>query len=138
MAGVNLDATLATTEGNIGNSELEGHQTGKSLNLLEVDVVGVASATLAGELVSGVLGSVAGDGVEVTVVTAERDVEADNGLAGLDVLEVLRVNASLGGGRVEEELNLLEETRLTMLVETGASGLGNLSSEGAGLEVEER
>jgi len=51
-ARVNLDATLATTEGNIGNSEFEGHQTGKSLNFLQIDVVGVTSTTLAGKLVS--------------------------------------------------------------------------------------
>jgi len=65
---------------------------------LEVDVVGVAGATLAGELMGGVLGSVASDGVEITVVATEGDVEADDRLARLDVLEVLRVNAGLGSG----------------------------------------
>jgi hypothetical protein len=104
-------------------------------------VVGVTSATLAGELVSGVLGSVASDGVEVTVVTTEGDVEADDRLAGLDVLEVLRVNAGLGGGRVEEELHLLEETRLIVLVMAGSSGRRDLGGESAlegGLEGADR
>ena len=57
VAGINFDATLAATEGNISNGEFEGHEAGKSLNLLEVNVVGVTSATLARKLVSGVLSS---------------------------------------------------------------------------------
>ena len=53
-------------------------------------------------------------------------------MAGLDVLKVLRVNAGLGGSRVEEKLDLLEETGLVVLVEAGTSGLGDLSGESAG------
>ena len=54
---VNLDATLGTTEGDIGDGKLEGHEGSQGLNLLQIDVGGVASAALDGELVGGVLGS---------------------------------------------------------------------------------
>jgi len=67
-----------------------------------------------------VLGSVASDGLEGSVVSAEGNVESDNGLAGLDEVEELGVDAGLGSGLVEEELDLLEETGLLELVELGA------------------
>lgn len=80
---------------------------------------------------------VAGDGLEVTVVSAEGDVESDDGLAGLDQVKVLGFNASLVSGFVVEELDLLEETRLLVLVELGSEVLcgGGLGSEGAGRGV---
>ena len=74
---------------------------------------------------------VAGDGLEVTVVSAEGDVESDDGLAGLDEVEVLLIDASLVGGVVVEELDLLKETRLTMIIELRAELC--LGSEGARL-----
>ena len=74
---------------------------------------------------------VASDGIEVTVVATEGNVETDNGLAGLNVLEVLGVNAGLGSGGVEEKLNLFEETGLVVLIKTGAGSSGNLGSESA-------
>ena len=63
---------------------------------------------------------VAGDGLESAVVSAERDVEPNNGLASLDKVEVFLIDAGLGGGVVEEEFDLLEETGLVVLVELGA------------------
>ena len=72
---------------------------------------------------------VAGDGLEVTVVSAERDVESDDGLAGLDEVEVLLLDAGNLGGVIVEELDLLEETGLVVLIELGAeSGLGGEAS----------
>jgi hypothetical protein len=61
FTGVDLDTTLTATEWDIGDGELEGHQGGKGLNFLKIDVIRVSSTALAGELVGGVLGSVASD-----------------------------------------------------------------------------
>ena len=52
LSGVNLDSTLGTTEGDIGDSKLEGHEGGEGLDFLKIDVIGVASTTLDGELMS--------------------------------------------------------------------------------------
>ena len=57
LSGVNLDTALSSTEGNISDGKLEGHQGSKSLDFLEIDVIGVTSTALHGELVGGVLGS---------------------------------------------------------------------------------
>lgn len=117
LAGVNLDATLGTTEGDIGNGELEGHEGSESLDFLQIDVVGVTSATFDGELVSGMLCSVASDSLEITVVSTERDVESDDSLASSDESQVLSVNTSGVGGVVVEKLDLLEETGFVVLIE---------------------
>ena len=58
----------------------------------------------------------------------EGDVESDQVLARLDKVEVLLIDAGLGGGRVEEELDLLEETGLVVLVELGSEFLGEGAS----------
>ena len=63
---------------------------------------------------------VASDGLEVTVVSSERDVESDDSLARLDQVEVLSVDASGLCSVVVEELDLLKETRLVVLVNLGA------------------
>jgi len=117
LARVNLDTTLGTTERNISDSKLEGHEGSKGLDLLKINIGRVASATLDGELVSGVVGSVTSHSLKVSVVSAERDVEPDDGLASLDEVEVLLINASHNGSLVVEELDLLKETRLEVLVE---------------------
>ena len=67
---------------------------------------------------------VASDGLEVTVISSERDVESDDSLARLDEVEVLGVDAGGLGSVVVEELDLLEETRLVVLVDLGAEFLG--------------
>ena len=60
------------------------------------------------------------DGLKGSIVSAEWDVESHDGLAGLDKVEVLLFDASLAGGFVVEELDLLEETGFVVLVELGA------------------
>mmetsp|Transcript_34300 Transcript_34300/g.45174 ORF Transcript_34300/g.45174 Transcript_34300/m.45174 type:complete len:322 (+) Transcript_34300:732-1697(+) len=120
LAGVNFDTTLGTTERNVSDGELEGHEGSESLDFLKIDVLGVACATFDGELVSGVLGSVASDGLEGAVISAKRDVESNNVLARLDEVEVLLIDAGKGSGLVVEELDLLEETRFEVGVELGA------------------
>ena len=136
LSGVNLDSALGTTEGDVGDGKLEGHEGGEGLDLLEIDVVRVASTALDWELVGGVLGSVAGDGLEVTVVSSEGNVESHDSLASLDEVEVLLVDAGLLSGFVVEELDLLEETRLTVLVSLGAElGSGSEASSGGSDKV---
>ena len=88
---------------------------------------GVTGTTLAGELVSRVLGTVAGYGVEVAVVTTEGDVESDDRVARLDHLEVLGIDSSFGSSRVVEKFDLLEETGLVIFVEAGTR-LGDVDS----------
>jgi len=99
---------------------------------LHINVVRVASPALAGELVGRVLGPVAGDGLEGAIVATEGDLEADDRVARLNQFQVLRVDASLSGGGVVEQLNLLEEAGLAVLVQVGAGrfdSCGELSAE---------
>lgn len=130
LSGVNLDSTFSSTEGNISDGKLEGHQGSESLDFLEIDVIRVTSATFDGELVSGVLSSIAGDGLEGAIISTEWDVESHDSLASLDEVEVLFTDASLLSGFVVEKLDLLEETRFTELVELG-SELGGGSELGS-------
>jgi len=128
--GVNLDSTLGTTERNISDGELEGHEGSKSLNFLEINVRRVSGTTFNGKFMGGVLGSVAGDNVERSIVSTERDVESNHRLASLDEVEVLVRDTGLGRGIGVEELDLFEETRLTMLIELGSEfGSAASSSE---------
>ena len=60
---------------------------------------------------------VASDGVDAAVVPAEGNVESNDSVAGLDELEVLLRHAGLGSSAVEEELHLLEKSRLLVIVE---------------------
>ena len=52
LAWVNLDTSLGTTEGDVGDGKLEGHEGGQSLDFLQIDVLRVAGTSLDGELVS--------------------------------------------------------------------------------------
>ena len=52
LSWVNLDSTLGTTEGDIGDGKLEGHEGGEGLDFLKIDMIGVAGTTLDGELMS--------------------------------------------------------------------------------------
>jgi hypothetical protein len=114
QARVDFNSTLAATKWHVCDSEFESHQRSKSFNLLKIDVVGVSSATLAGELVSRMLGSIAGDGLEFAVVSAKRYVESDNCLAGLNEVKIFWVDSSLGRSGSEEKFDLFEETRLAV------------------------
>ena len=55
---------------------------------------------------------VACNGLNGTVVSAKRNVESNDCVAGLDELQVLTGDVGLGSSSVEEELDLLEETGL--------------------------
>jgi len=112
LLGVNLDTTLGTAEGNVSDGELESHQGGESHNFLQINIVGISSATLNGELVMLVLSAVADDVLHGAVVSADWDGKTDNVVAHLDDIEVILGNAGLGSGTVKEQLNILEETRL--------------------------
>ena len=131
LPGVNLDSTLGTTERNVGDGEFEGHERSEGLNFLEIDVLRVASTALNGELMGRVLGSVASDSLEVTVVSSERNVESHDGLAGLDEVQVFVADTSHLGCVVVKELDLLEETRLVVLIDLG-SELGTSGEVGRG------
>ena len=69
---------------------------------------------------------VACDGLDGAVVSPEGDVEPDDCVASLDEFEVLFRDACLGGGSVEEELNLLQESRLLVLIELGTELLASV------------
>jgi hypothetical protein len=55
FAGVDLDTTLGTTEGDVDDGTLVGHERGKSHHLLLVDVLAVADTALARKAVVAVL-----------------------------------------------------------------------------------
>ena len=96
----------------------------------------VTSATFDGKLVGGMLSSVAGNGLKGAVVSAEGDVESDDGLASLDQVKVLLINASFSSGFVEEELDLFEETGFTVFIELGSELWlrgGKLTEDGGAL-----
>ena len=74
---------------------------------------------------------VTSDGLNGAVVPAKWDVKPDDGLAGCDKLEVLVADAGHGRGLVVKQLDLLEETRLVVLVKPGAClNLGGERSHG--------
>lgn len=67
---------------------------------------------------------VASDGLDGAVVTTEGNVESNDSVAGLDEVQVLLRDVSLGGSAIEEELDLFEEAWLLELVELGTKVLG--------------
>ena len=60
------------------------------------------------------------DSLKSTVVSTQWNVESHDSLAGLDEVQVLLLDASLGGSFVVKELDLLKETRLVVGIELGA------------------
>lgn len=71
------------------------------------------------------LGSVASDSLESSIVTSKRNVKADHTLASFDHFEVHGVNAGLLGRMIVEELHLLEEARLLVFVKAGGWSSGH-------------
>ena len=59
-----------------------------------------------------VLSAIAGNGLNLTVVTADGYGESDNIVAGADQLKIVFGDTSLRSSAIEEKFNLLEETRL--------------------------
>jgi hypothetical protein len=76
---------------------------------------------------------IASDSLETSVVASKRNVEPDNTLACLDEVKILLGNAGLGGSLSVEKLDLLEETGLTMLIETGTVFVSRGGRREAGL-----
>jgi len=118
-AGINLYATLGTTEGDVGDRQFEGHKRGESFSFLEIHIGGVSGATLHWESVVTVLSSVASDGLDSAIVTTERNIESNDSVACLDKVQVLLGDVSFRGSAIEEELDLLEEARLLEGIKLG-------------------
>ena len=68
---------------------------------------------------------VAGDRLQGAVVSTQGNVESDDGLASLDQVEVLLVDAGELGSFIVEKLDLLQETRLLICIELWAKLLGS-------------
>ena len=68
---------------------------------------------------------VAGDRLQGAVVSTQGNVESDDGLASLDQVEVLLVDAGELGSFIVEKLDLLQETRLLICIKLGAKLLGS-------------
>jgi hypothetical protein len=122
LLGVNFNSTLCAAEGNVSDRQLESHEGGEGHHLLEIDVLIVPGAALHGELVVLVLGTVAEDLLHLAVIALDWDGEADHVVADLDHVQVVLGDVGSRGSAVEEEFDLLQETGLTILVETGAHG----------------
>jgi hypothetical protein len=60
---------------------------------------------------------VASDSLNGTVVAAQRDIESNDSVAGLDQRQIFLRDICLGSCAIEEKLDLLEEARLRMLIE---------------------
>ena len=75
---------------------------------------------------------VASDGLNGAIVTAKRNVESNDSIAGLDQVQVFLGDVGLGSSAVEEKLHLLEEARLLELVELGTEVLGVYGTSGLG------
>lgn len=110
LLGINLDSTFGTTEGNVSDSKFESHERCKSHNFLKINSGVVSCATFDWKFVVLVLGTVAGDSFNRTIVTADGDLESDDVVACADQFEVVFGDSSLGCGTVEEKFDLLEET----------------------------
>mmetsp|Transcript_2991 Transcript_2991/g.4622 ORF Transcript_2991/g.4622 Transcript_2991/m.4622 type:complete len:308 (-) Transcript_2991:66-989(-) len=131
LSRVDSNTTLGATEGNIGNGELESHETSEGLDFLEVDIEGVSGSTLHGQRVVRVLSSVAGDGLKLSVISNEGDVEPDNRVASFDQLVHVLGDGGVSGGTLQEELDLLQESGLSHMIHILGSGvLGDLGREG--------
>ena len=68
---------------------------------------------------------VAGDRLQGAVVSTQGNVESDDGLASLDQVKILLINACKLGSFIVEKLDLLQETRLLICIELGAELLGS-------------
>ena len=68
---------------------------------------------------------VAGDRLQGAVVSTQGNVESNDGLASLDQVKILLVNACELGSLIVEELDLLQETWLLICIKLRAKLLGS-------------
>jgi hypothetical protein len=97
LAGIDAHTALGAAEGDVDDGALVRHERRECLDLLQVDLVGVADAALAGEAVVAVLSAVSADHLRRAVVAVQREVHAEHGVARLDDLEEADVHASVLG-----------------------------------------
>merc|ERR1719282_249127 len=83
LLGVNLDTSLASSEGDIYTGALVGHQGRQGLDLISTDVGGVSDTSLAGRSVVTVLRSVAINHLVTSIISLKRKVDFQNMGAGL-------------------------------------------------------
>lgn len=84
LLGVELDASLGTTEGNIDDGALVGHEGSQGLDLLEIDLVRETNTSLAGKAMAGVLGTVTLDDDVGVGVNLDGELDGQDGIDGLD------------------------------------------------------
>lgn len=98
LLGVELDTSLGTTEGNVDDSALEGHEGSQGLDLLEIDLIGETDTTLGGKAMTGVLGTVTLNDNMGVVVELDGELDAEDRVDGLDGGQgLLGDTAELGG-----------------------------------------
>jgi len=74
------------------------------------------------------LSSVASNSSKIAIIHAEGNIESNNSLASLNHIKILLFNASLRSGIVEVQLDLLQETWLTLGI-WGVGGYFQIGSE---------
>jgi hypothetical protein len=129
VSWVDFDSTFSTTEWDISNSELEGHEGCERHHFLKIDTSIVSCASLDWKFVMLVLGTVASDVLNCAVVTTDGDGESDNVVAGTDEFKIVLADTGLGCGAVEEEFDLLEETGF-FVVGSGGEGTDTYKNGG--------
>ena len=63
---------------------------------------------------------IASDSVYLSIVSSQRNVESNHGVAGLDQVQVFLWDIGLAGGSVEEELNLFQESGFLEVIKFGS------------------
>lgn len=98
LLGVELDTSLGTTEGNIDDSALEGHEGGQGLDLLKIDLIRETDTSLGGKAMAGVLGTVTLNDDVGVIVNLDGELDAEDRVDGLDGRQgLLGDTAELGG-----------------------------------------
>lgn len=113
---VESDSTLGTAEWDVSNHQFERHQRGERDGFLQRHVRGVTSATLDRHEMMLVLRSVAGESLNDTVVTADRNLEPKSMVASHQVVQQVGLDVDLRGRLICEHLNLFKESWLFLVV----------------------
>merc|ERR1719367_1191161 len=74
LLGVNLDARLASSKGDVNTGALVGHQGRQGLDLVSTDVSGVSDTSFAGRSMMRMLSSVSIDHLVTSIISLEREV----------------------------------------------------------------